>query len=127
MSDFVDPPEAPEAQASMKAKDLKGQVCLFKPTAIGEWPAQEASEGQKAKPAQPYVECDVWVLDRAGIVDEGTGVRVGWWRAVEQLKDSIGRVVGGKPTEQDDRSVILVPLSGEARDVAAKVSAELPF
>lgn len=127
MSDFLDPPEPPEGSASLKAKDLKNKVCLFRPTAVGEWPAKEATEEEKAKPAQPYVECDVWVLDRAGVTDEGTAVRVGWWKAVAQLKDNIGQIVAAKPMEQDDRSVVLVALTGEAREVAAKVSAELPF
>lgn len=127
MTDFLDPPDPPEGQASLKAKDLKNKVCLFRPTALGEWPAKEATEDQKAQGPQPYVECDVWVLDRAGVIEEGTGVRVGWWRAVEQLKNQMGQVVGAKPMEQDDRSVVLVALTGEAREVAAKVSAELPF
>lgn len=127
MTDFLDPPEPPEGSASLKAKDLKNKVCLFRPTAVGEWPAKEATEDEKAKPAQPYVECDVWVLDRAGVTDEGTAVRVGWWKAVAQLKDNIGQIVAAKPMEQDDRSVVLVALTGEAREVAAKVSAELPF
>ena len=127
MSDFLDPPDPPEGSASLKAKDLKNKVCLFRPTAIGEWPAKEATEDQKAQGPQPYVECDVWVLDRAGVVEEGTGVRVGWWKAVAQLKESIGQIVAAKPMEQEDRSIVLVTLTGDARDVAAKVSSELPF
>lgn len=125
MTDFVDPPEPPDPDAGMKAKNLKNRVCLFRPTAMGEWPAKEAEGDEKAKAAQPYVECDVWVLESEGVVEEGTGVRVGWWRAVEQLKDSLGKFVGGKPVEQDDRSVVLVPLSGSAREVAGKVVASL--
>jgi len=125
VADFVDPPEPPEAGASMKAKDLKNKVCLFFPTAMGEWPAKEATENEGAKAPQPYVECDVWVLDRAGVTESGSGVRVGWWRAVAQLKDSIGQYVAAKPVEQEDRSVILLPLSGEARDVASTVLKEL--
>lgn len=125
MTDFLDPPEPPEAGASMKAKDLKNKVCLFLPTAMGEWPAKEATENEGAKQPQPYIECEVWVLDRQGVTESGSGVRVGWWRAVEQLRSSIGSYVAGKPVEQEDRSVILLSLTGDARDVATRVLKEL--
>ena len=48
-----------------------------------------------------------------------------WWRAVEQLKESLGAFVGGKPVENDDRSVTLVPLEGQARDVAEAIVKEI--
>jgi hypothetical protein len=117
---LLDPPEPPEGGSSMRAKDLVNKVCLFRPTGFGEWPATDD------KKAQPYVECDVWVLDRAGILEEGTGVRVGWWKAVEQLRGAIGQVVGAKPEqEQGSNAIHLLRLEGEARAVAAKVTAEI--
>jgi len=128
MSDELqDPGAVPEGGSNMKAKDLKNQVLLLKPTGLGEWPAKDAeydAEGNvvnEAKNAQPYVICDVWVLDRSGVVDTGQGVRFSWWKAVEQLKDKIGQYVGCKPVEQDDRSVALAPLEGTGREVAAQV------
>jgi len=123
---IVDPPEPPEGGGSMRAKDLVNKVCIFRPASIGEWPAKPATESEKAMKAQPYVECDVWVLDRQGITEEGSGVRVGWWKAVEQLRDSMGRLVAAKPrTEEGSNAIYLAALSGEARDVAEKVAAEI--
>ena len=123
---FVDPPEPPEG-GGLKANDLKNKVCLLRPVEIGEWPAkpEERDESgnvtKKAQGPRPYYECDVWVLDRAGIVEEASGVRISWWRAVEQLKDSLGQFVLAMPVEQDDRSVILVKT---AREDWRKVGAE---
>lgn len=118
---FIDPPSPPEpGEASLRAKDLKNKVCLIRPQEIGEWPATED------KKAQPFVACDVWVLDRAGIVEEGTNVRVGWWRAVEQLRPHLGQIMLGMPVEQDDRSVILVGTSKpEWRELADRLIAEI--
>ena len=132
MSDELqDPGAVPEGGSSMKAKDLKNQVLLLKPTGTGEWPAKDAeydAEGNvvnEAKNAQPFVVCNVWVLDRSGVVDTGQDVRFSWWKAVEQLKDKVGQFVGCKPVEQDDRSVALVALEGAARDVAAQAIADI--
>lgn len=128
MAILRDPPEPPEGGSNMRAADLVNKVCVFRPTDMGEWPAKPAVHDEagnvvdQAKKAQPYVECDVWVLDRAGIVEEGTGVRVSWWKAVEQLKDGIGEFTAAKPKQEDGgKAIFLQALSGEARDVAAKV------
>jgi hypothetical protein len=131
-AELHDPPEAPEGGGLMKGTDLVNKVCLFRPTGMGEWPARAAvaataeSAAQKARGPQPYVNCDVWVLDRAGIVEEGTDVRVGWWKAVEQLKDSMGQFVGAKPTkEEGSNAIFLLALSGDARKAAVKAIAEI--
>lgn len=117
---FSDPPPAPEGGGSIRAKDLVNKVCLFKPTGQGVWPASDD------KKEQPYVECDVWVLDRAGILEEGTGVRVAWWKAVDQLSGKMGEFVGAKPMQIEGSNAIeLRPLEGEARSVAAAVTADL--
>lgn len=117
---FVDPGDPPEGGGLMKAKDLINKVCLFRPTGLGEWPPKED------KKAQPYVECDVWVLDRAGIVEEGQGVRVGWWKAVDQLRDQMGSFVGAKPEQEEGSNAIyLRRLEGAARDVAAEVAQQI--
>ncbi len=118
---FVDPTEPPEAAERMKAMNLKNKVCLFRPTSLGEFDPKEG----KTK-GDTYVECDVWVLDRAGIVEEGTGVRVGWWRAVEQLKPQMGDYVLAMPVEQEDRSVVLIKTSKEEwRKLAAEAVATI--
>lgn len=129
---FVDPPEAPEGGSAMRAKDLVNKVCLFQPVSLGEWPAKAAEydeNGTMKKPAQKaseYVECNVWVLDRAGVLEEGTGVRVGWWKAVAQLREGMFQYVGAKPkTEEGSNAIHLVPLEGAAREMAAKIVAEL--
>jgi hypothetical protein len=82
---FHDPTDPPEAEGRLKAGDLKNKVCLFRPTGYDYWPAKDAvhdEDGtviQKAQGSQPYIECDVWVLDRAGIVKTvpGSGCRGG--------------------------------------------------
>lgn len=118
---FVDPNEPPEGGDLMKAKDLVNKVCLFRPTSIDFWPPKE--EGEKPR---PYVNCDVWVLDRAGIVEEGTAVRVSWWKAVEQLRDQLGALVGGKPEQEEgSNAIFLRSLEGAARDVAAEVAQQI--
>lgn len=113
-----DPPPAPEGGHNLRAADLKNRVLLLRPT------QHDTVEGKDGKPWE-FVACDVWVLDRAGIVEQGDGVRFSWWKAVAQLKDSIGRFVACKPVEQEDRSVELVPLTGEARSVAERVAKEV--
>ena len=129
---YSDPPEPPEGGSSMRATELVNKICLFRPDSLGEWPAKEAElddEGnvkKKARGPQTYVECSVWVLDRAGIVEEGENVRVSWWKAVEQLKDQLGYYVGGKPTQEPGSNAIyLVALEGDARAVAERIVKEL--
>lgn len=126
MSPIYDPPEPPEGGGIMRAKDLVNRSCLFRPTALGEWPAKRATEHEPAQKAQTYIECDVWVLDRQGVAEEGTAVRVGWWKAVNQLRERMGQLVAAKPRHEDGSNAIyLAPLAAEAREVAAKVAAEL--
>jgi hypothetical protein len=118
---ILDPPPAPEQSENLvRAADLKNRVLLLRPTGLGEWPAKDDGKGP-----QPYVECDVWLLDRAGVESHATGVRFSWWRAVAQLTDCMDRFVACRPVERDDRSVELQPLTGSAREVAEKVADEL--
>lgn len=134
MSDdgFSDPPPAPEG-ANMRAADLVGLFCLFRKTGEGMWPAkpaQEATADSPAKPAQeasPYVECDVWTFDRAGETGKGSGVRIGWWKAVKQLEDlDPGQFRGARPmTLPGSKAVELVTLEGDARKAAAKLVGEI--
>ncbi len=130
---FTDPVEPPEGGASMKAADLQNKVCLFRPTGTGEWPAKEArvdEQGKewKAQGPQPYIECDVWVLDRAGILEEGTGVRVSWWKVVKQLEAvEFGDFVLGMPRKEDDsNAIVLIKTSkDEWREIGARVVKEI--
>lgn len=127
MPEIIDPPAAPEPGegGSLRAKDLKGHVCIFHPVGEGMWPAKPATDDKPAQDASPYIDCEVWRLDRAGIVDTSTGVRVSWWRAVPQLQPYMNQYVCARVVEQDDRSVILVPLEGEARSVAETALKEI--
>lgn len=131
MSEFVDPPEPPEARERLNAKNLKGAYLILKPTEVGEWPAKPAEfdetgkEIKRAQGVQPFVTCDVWVFDRAGLVSADTGIRFSWWRAVEQLRKQLGQFVACRPMEQEDKSVVLVALAGEARTAAEKVMTEI--
>lgn len=113
-----DPPPPPEGAASLRAADLKNRVLILRPE------RHDTVEGKDGKPWE-FVECDVWVLDRAGIVEHASGVRFSWWKAVAQLKNSIGALVACKPVEREDRSVELEPLTGEARKVAERVAGEI--
>lgn len=119
---FVDPADPPEASERLKAGDLKNKVCIFRPTAVDVWPDRE--EEGRTKKGGKYIECDVWVLDRAGIVEESTGVRISWWRAVAQLEPHIGEYVLASPREQDDRSVILIKTSSEEWRAAGAAAVE---
>lgn len=129
-----DPGPPPEGGQFLKAADLKNKPLLVKPTGTGWYDAKPASpaelddqgnvvrEAQKEQGPQEYVECDVWVLDRAGVVEEGTGVRIGWWKAVGQLKDKMGRYVGGVPLkEANSNSIVFEKLDDTHRAVAAQV------
>ncbi len=139
---FVDPIDPPEASERMTAAALKNKICLIRPMSWDEWPSTPAEydgEGNQTKKAQgprPYCECDVWVLDRAGIVEEGTGVRFSWWKLVKPLDSKgeqgqlrpveLGSFLLAMPVEQPDRSVILVKTAKEewrkiAREAAATV------
>jgi hypothetical protein len=130
---FTDPVEPPEGGLSMKATDLQNKVCLFRPMARGEWPAKEAHTTEdgttmKAQGPRPYVECDVWVLDRAGIIEEGTGVRVSWWKAVAQLEAvEFGDFVLAMPRKEDDsNAIVLIKTSKEEwREIGARVVKEI--
>ena len=128
MSDegFSDPGELPEGGDAnrMNAKNLKNQVLLLKPTLHDTVPGTKPNANGEVKPWE-FVECDVWVLDRTGVVETGQGVRFSWWRAVRRLQSQIGEFVACKPMEQDDNSVDLVPLEGDARKVAAQVVADI--
>jgi len=118
MSDWTAPPEPPEGSNRLNAKDLKGHVVVLHPISVGE------ETGKDGKPWR-YVTCDVWQIDRAGIVERDSEVRVSWWRAYEQLKQVLGQYVPCKIFENEDRSVTLNPISQAAQDVIAKVRQEI--
>jgi hypothetical protein len=118
---IIDPPPAPEAgkQQHMKAGDLKNKYCILRPTSTGQWEPRDGKEGN------PYVACEVWTLDRAGILEHDTSVWISWWKAIAQLKNYMGQLVACRPVEQEDRSIELTPLTGEARIMAEKVAGEI--
>ena len=130
----VEDPGPPPEGDYMKAADLKNKPLLVKPTGTGWYDAKHAvaevldsegnvvTEAREAQGPSEYVECDVWVLDRAGVIEEGTGVRVGWWKAVGQLKEKMGKYVGGVPKkETGSNSIVFTPLDDAHKKVAAQV------
>lgn len=119
-----DPEPAPESRERLNAKDLKNQVLIVRPTKHDTVPGTKPNDRGEIKPWE-FVEADVWVLDRQGVTASETEVRFSWWKAVAQLKDQIGQYVACKPVEQADNSVELVALTGEAREVAVSVVADL--
>jgi len=133
MSDqFGDPPVPPEpGEGQFKAAELVGHLTVFKSAGEGEWPARDEEKDEAGKVTQrasgprPYVICDVWQLDRAGIVRSAGDVRVSWWRVVEQLRGASQPYVVGKPVKQEDNSVILVVPSDADRKIIELVKAEI--
>ena len=130
---IIDPPLAPEGGSNFRATDLKNQPCIIRGNELGTWPAKAAeydANGVIVKDAQKesdYVECDVWTLDRAGLLDHHPGVRISWWKAVAQLKDSLGDLVLCRPAQADPASnaISLLPLTGDARVVAEQVASTI--
>jgi hypothetical protein len=118
MTRLVDPPVPPAADGKerMKAKDLKNTPLILRVVKID-------TEPKGNKGPWEYAECEVWTLDRQGVVENATGVRFAWWRALEQLRSQVGQFVACRPVEQDNNSIILAPLEGAAREVAEKVLA----
>lgn len=119
MSDFVDPPPAPEVTDRLKAPDLKNRVVILRATGSGNDPEKLDKNGRMWE----WTTCDVWVLDRTGIEMQDVDLRISWWRVREQLAAAgEGVLIAGKVTENDDRSITLSPLTGKAREVAGKVA-----
>lgn len=121
MTEFADPTPPPESSGegpSMRAKDLKNQPLILRPT------KHDVTPGKDDKPWE-FVEADVWVLDRSGVVAHASGVRFSWWKVREQLRTQIGQFVAGRPKEGDDNSVHLEALSGPAREVAVQAMKEI--
>lgn len=112
-----DPVPAPE-YTGLRGKDLKNRPVILRPEAYAE------DIGQDGKPWK-YVTCDVWVLDRAGVEQQATGVRISWTYAVGQLKQQMGQLVACRPVEGESNAVELQPLQGDARIVAEKVAGEI--
>lgn len=117
-TDVPAPPEASEGEF-VKAADLKNLPVIWHPVSEGQWPEKDG------KPGGTFVECSVWVLGVGGIEKHADRVRVSWWRAKAQLKERMGGFLGAKAIEQDDRSVILTPLSAKALELAKSVMDEV--
>lgn len=122
MSDeFVDPGEP--GDLSLRAKDLLNKPCLIRPNVVLHNGKGKDDGGNDT--TYTFVSCDVWVLDRAGIVESGTGVQVSWKRAMPQLTDRIGKFVAATPRRQDDNSVILEAFTEGGKEVARAAIKEI--
>lgn len=129
---IADPGDPGDLKGTLRAGDLLNLPCLFRVTGEGEWPAHAAEyhdDGtlkEKAKRAQPYVECDVVVLGVDGIENHGSEVRVSWTRVVPaQLSMAkLGQWVAARPKKQDDNSVILMAFDEKGKARAAELIPE---
>lgn len=139
---YYDPTEPPEGGTMLRAADTVGQFCLLRITGEGTYPAKPAevdpatgAETKKASKAQDYIECDVWVFDRAGFADgttaeqpTGEAVRYAWWKVVDQLKNHRanapeGAILGCKPMkETDSNAYYLAKLGPNATELATKLA-----
>lgn len=144
-TDPIDPPEG----GILKAADLLGQFCLIRVVGEHFYPATPAKpavldddgnvieKAVEAKKEQTVPECDVWLFDRAGFVDgttatkpSATNVRIGWWKAVEQLNAhqaaNPGGLMGCKPMQEPDSNArYLAKIGPNATEIAAKLSDEI--
>jgi hypothetical protein len=102
---------------NLRAKDLKNVPLLVKPGALRE------QNGQDDKP-WIYRECEVVVLDRAGIVERSDNVRISWVRAMPQLEAAEGKSLACRPTDTGE-GIVLNALEGDALRVAQRVVSEL--
>lgn len=122
---FVDPgpPGEPPAREYMKSKDLINKPLIILPTELRHDGNGKDNDGNPK--AYDYVNAEVWVIDRAGVVEHGEDVQFSWVRVIPQLTDRLGKFVLAKPVVDADNSRILVPLSPEAKEVAGKAIAEI--
>lgn len=120
--DFVDPGEPGELKTGLRAKNLVNQPLIIRPNAILE--AMGKDDAGNDKP-YTYVDCDVWVLDRQGVIDHDTGVQFSWVRVMPQLSDRLGQYVAGKPIRGSDNSITLQPFTEDGKKIARSVIAEI--
>jgi hypothetical protein len=121
--DFMDPGEPGELTGFLKAKDLINKPLIIKPLAVRHDGQGKDDDGNPT--SYTYVNCDVWVLDRAGVVEKGEGVRIAWKRVIPQLEDRIGKFVAGTPIVEADNSRVLQAFSEAGKEIARKVIAEI--
>ena len=119
MPELSDPPEAPESGTlGVKPRELVNHSVVLLPLKI------RLAHDKKKDEDFEVVDCHFWRLESSGVAEEGeTGIS--WWKAREQLRDSIGQYIACRPKQGDDNSIALERLSGPAREVAAKVIADL--
>src|SRR5829696_2559400 len=106
-----------DAKTQVRAKDLKNQPLLVKP---GE---RQVADGADGEP-WVYITCDVITLDRQGIVEQLSGVRFSWVRALRQLEAAQGSWLACKPYDTGE-GVVLLDLAGPELEVAERVLDEL--
>lgn len=117
----------------IKAKDLLNLPCLIRVTAEGEYPAApeelnaDGSVKEKAKRAQPYLECDVAILGAGGVENHDSGVRIAWTRVVGHQISIANKGVWfcARPKEVDNNAVILTTFDEKGKAAAAALLPEV--
>jgi hypothetical protein len=104
--------EEPSSGEYMKSKDLYNRVVLVRPTTWGE---DTGDDG-------PYTfwNCDVVILNGAGIEAHGPDVRIGWKRIQKGLANRVGKWILAK-VDQDGTAWVLDP-----KKVDPKIKAIVP-
>lgn len=121
--EFVDPGEPGELTGMMKSKDLINKPLIIRPRAVRHDGQGKDDDGNPT--TYSYVNCDVWVLDRAGVVESGTDVQFSWKRVIPQLADRIDKYVAGTPRVTDNNSRVLEPFTDKGKEIARRVIGEI--
>lgn len=122
--EFVDPGEPGEIGSQhLKAKDLLNKPLIIRPRELRHDGKGTDNDGNPE--SYTYVSCDVWVLDRAGVVESDKNVQFSWKRVVPQLTDRLGQFVAGTPIVEDNNSRVLQPFTDKGKEIARKVIAEI--
>lgn len=122
--EFVDPGEPGDLESGfLKSKDLINKPIIIRPVEVRHDGKGKDDNGNPQ--AYTYVNCDVWVLDRAGVVEKGTGVQFSWKRVIPQLSDRIGQFVAATPVVEADNSRVLQPFGEKGKEIARRVIADI--
>lgn len=119
---FVDPPAPPEpGETGLRAKDLKNRIVVLRATGTG----IDTERLDDAGRPWEWTTCDAWVIDRSGVEQHVSGLRVSWWRVREQLNAAGGNYVAGRVVQGSDNSVTLEAVVGPKREMLTSTMKEI--